>query len=77
MGNTEAGVRELLEELIDVVPEDALAPLDLSEVLDDVVTELEERFGITLTAPTKEQLRSVSAITALVGQKQREKRPAK
>lgn len=66
IGNIEAGVRELLEELIDVVPGDPLAPIDLGEQADDVVQELEERFGIALNDVAATELRSVSAITALV-----------
>jgi hypothetical protein len=64
IGNVEAGVRELLEEFMDVVPADPLAPLDLKEHRDDLVLELEERFGVSVAAGA--ELRSISAITALV-----------
>lgn len=70
IGNIEAGVRELLEELIDVVPGDPLAPVELGELHDDVVQELEERFGITIGKIAPAELRSVSAIVALVRRQQ-------
>jgi hypothetical protein len=72
IGNIEAGVRELLEDFLNEVPGDPLAPLQLDEHKDDIVIELEERFGISLGAEEPD-LRSVSAIVALVTQKQRKR----
>lgn len=62
----EEGVRELLEEYVDV-PTDAFSPLTLEPLtLVEVVQELAERFGVKTEAATAENLRSVSAIVAFV-----------
>ncbi len=69
----EQGVRELLEEFIDL-PADALAPLQLSSLtLVEVVQELEERFGLTVKATdvVPENFRSISAIVAYVQRHQK------
>jgi len=67
--NLEAGVRELIEEFLGEAPADALAPLDLSSLtLVEIVTELEERFGLTVAAAdvNPQNFRSLSSITAYV-----------
>ena len=69
MTNLEAGVRELIEEFLGEAPADALAPLDLSSLtLVEIVTELEERFGLTVAAAdvNPQNFRSLSSITAYV-----------
>jgi len=69
MTNLEAGVRELIEEFLGEAPADALAPLELpSLTLVEVVTELEERFGLTVAAAdvNPQNFRSISAIAAYV-----------
>ncbi len=69
MTNVEAGVRELIEEFLGEAPADALAPLELSSlVLVELITELEERFGLTVKAEdvNPKNFRSISSITAYI-----------
>jgi acyl carrier protein len=74
MTNIEAGVRELIEEFLGEAPADALAPLELASLtLVEIVTELEERFGLTVNASdvNPQNFRSISSITAYVTKHQR------
>jgi len=67
----EQGVRELLEEFIDV-PSDAFAPLALASLtLVEVVQELEERFGVAIKAldVVPENFRTISSIVAFVNKR--------
>jgi acyl carrier protein len=71
MSNLEAGVRELIEEITGAVPSDGLAPLDLSpDALEEIITELEERFGCKVEARdvNSQNFRSVSSIVAFIKQ---------
>lgn len=70
IGNLEAGVRELIEEIAGHVPADPLEKFTLTDDLaEELVLELEERFGKPVPAALAPQLRSVAAIAAFLSQR--------